>query len=813
MGLKWKCIEPLTAIGCGWGAYAVGVLDGGLTAGAIVGGSALMRIWAEAKQKVGLDSEKVTKRQRKRIMAVWDARAGEDWLIEADLLAADERLAEHLAEAIPSHKELGLSIRDGKAYPAHAARMIVDRLAARPDCRIFSQEGEAGASVTARTFALEVVEASLEAALEIPEYAQKLHTWFFVAINEGIGEANKKLDRLEARVDEVLRLLQTSLGQLAIPDPVLRETIVYELSARPGSSDAELADAIRQFKAKHDRLRAQVGRIEAFDNEIASIKAEAAEALQAFDHGKAAGLYAEARKKIDALSAERAKQGAEFAKAEAEALILENDWRSATAVWKDAAAKLKPYDVAASVNLLNESANRLRHLNFRFGKPPTLTAQAMCRDLLEEFEMRMNARGKAIVRETLARALLDGSETVASQAELNSLEEAAELFEQVANYWREESTPKFADMKEAQGSCLGKVGRAAHVTRSADALSKAEACFDDALRAGSDAGWDAVRLSSLEHNLGNILHFRGEWAVTRQASRAFFAQSADHYLKAIEAREESPWLLARSQAALGACYNASSRYCDQDEAREKLELAIKSFDSALAILDEREHPMDSATNYAGRGDSRLMLAPLLAPQQKTAAFEKAVEDLKQCVALRQRRASPLAWARACGLLARAYSMLGSDTPPGPKRRDYFLQSMENFRNQAQEEKIHATEIRWKAICSLQAQTEVDASLADEPIDLPMLKGALRDMTSLRAFFTEAGSEHEVAALDVSMGMANLGLYESVDDNVLPFLTDSIASLERGLGTLDPDRQNPLYSAHWSILEASRAHQSEREGQD
>jgi hypothetical protein len=121
--------------------FAASGADGGASA-AVVGGAKLLGVFGEAKDRMDRDFAKVLRRQMARIRARWDdVVETEDWAQAADLAAADERLAKHLADSIPSAKELGGTIRGGKPYPQEAALLIVAELAKRDDCAIFRAEG------------------------------------------------------------------------------------------------------------------------------------------------------------------------------------------------------------------------------------------------------------------------------------------------------------------------------------------------------------------------------------------------------------------------------------------------------------------------------------------------------------------------------------------------------------------------------------------------------------------------------------------------------------------------------------------------
>ncbi len=160
---------------------------------AAVAGAKLFEAIGTARAKYGLENKALIARHREAIKAGWEKRAG-DWIVTEDLNAADERLAKLLPQVMPSFQELGALVVDRGRYPRLAALLILDRLASRAE--IFRPEGELGASATARHFALVVIEASLTAALDIPEYAVRLEPYFLVAIGQAIADIDAKIDRL-----------------------------------------------------------------------------------------------------------------------------------------------------------------------------------------------------------------------------------------------------------------------------------------------------------------------------------------------------------------------------------------------------------------------------------------------------------------------------------------------------------------------------------------------------------------------------------------------------------------------------------------
>lgn len=374
MALKWKCIEPVTALGCCWGAYAVGMLDGGITVGAIVGGAKLMQVWGDAKQKFGLSNSSTIKRQQNAIKHRWASAAKGDWLVEADLNAADEMLAKHLLDSIPSPKELGGTIVAKEPYLKKASLLIVDRLSSRADCAIFRETGQEGSSETARNFALEVVEASLEAALAEPEYAEKLYPWFFNEIAQGVHRLETSVAKTQQAVEtadsgaqardaemaEQLAEIKLLLKNDRLPNDVLSREVYAALDIDPTATTKQLLAKVRRFLDEHRALKTTIAEIKTFDNRLTSIKVAADEALQNYDLLAAADLQKEAREHLNSKILEQAEQSAEFAFTEARTRLLAGDWLNANAAWDQAIACIAPFDARMAANLSFTAAHAYR---------------------------------------------------------------------------------------------------------------------------------------------------------------------------------------------------------------------------------------------------------------------------------------------------------------------------------------------------------------------------------------------------------------------------------------------------------------------
>ncbi|MEM7703453.1 MAG: hypothetical protein AAF251_16060 [Pseudomonadota bacterium] len=618
MEQELKCIEPLTYIAGGWGAYALGALDGGITVGAMAASGALVRIWAEAKEKFDLDSKRVLKHQRERILARWEQHSGESWVAQADVNAADERLAKHLGEAIPSAKELGLSIRDGKAYPAEAAKMIVDRIALRSDCKIFREEGHEGSSVTARRFALEVVEAALEAALEIPEYAQKLHTWFFVAINEGIGEANDKLDAILAgqfdvaaalalteerakqrhealltKVDQlqeqVAALVKALSEQSTLPDPILRDTIMLELEAKPGSTVQDLAGAVVRFKAKHDELQAELDQIQTLDNRLAALKAHADEAMRNYDHDAADRIFGEMRELEDERAVESVRRSVRFATSQAKARMLNRDSKGAAQVWLDASYKLLPYDAEAAGALRNSAGIALFEFGLRYPGDALETAVYMFRKALEAFDEKTMTSGWATAQNNLGNALSTLGERNDGVAHFDEAVAAYRASLKVRSF---DAAPKVWAMTQNNlANVLATLGYRKGRLAGEENLRDAVVAYEEVLSVNA-RDLTPLDWANTQNNLGNCLSMLGGF-VDGPNGEALLRQAESAYRAALEVRtrKANPVDWAQTNSNLGIVLRNQAERATKQRSIELLVEAGSTYSAALEVYTRKDDPV------------------------------------------------------------------------------------------------------------------------------------------------------------------------------------------------------------------------------
>ena len=211
MALKLNCLEPLTAIGIGVGACALAPIDAGLTAGAVIGGAGLFARIRQNLRKPGLDGDVLIERMQKRILRDWDKWDATQEMRDA-VTEADAAMTRLLPQVMMTREELAATATKApdEAYPLHAARLLVDRLADHD--AIFAAPADGMPASLHRTFALEVIERALRAAKSDPEYAQLLTLDIAIELGRALAETQRAVADLSRRIDEGFTAVQQSLA-------------------------------------------------------------------------------------------------------------------------------------------------------------------------------------------------------------------------------------------------------------------------------------------------------------------------------------------------------------------------------------------------------------------------------------------------------------------------------------------------------------------------------------------------------------------------------------------------------------------------
>lgn len=351
-----KMLEPLTAVGCALGAASMSALDGGLTAGALVGGAALIARYREGCTKHGLDSAALIDKMRLAVLK--DRDRADQTQAERDAIAlAVNAMGDHIADCLPTRQELAATaLKGSKVYPAEAAVLVVDRLAEHnADCRALFAAPPLGEEPSlARRFALEVVERAMRVAKDDPAYAPLLTLDLVIEVAAGVGRleraAHDDRTRDEAFQAEMLAFIRAQAMGSKLSDDTLLAAIARFIAIRPDASRGEILDEIARFETGYRALLEQVRQIEAIDNHVASLKAEAEEALAEpdVDLDRARACYAQAVQVARDKLVEPVRNIAQMQAAAAATALVALDWADADRNWATAEAMLAPFDRAGA---------------------------------------------------------------------------------------------------------------------------------------------------------------------------------------------------------------------------------------------------------------------------------------------------------------------------------------------------------------------------------------------------------------------------------------------------------------------------------
>ena len=556
----------------GLGALALGTLDGGLTAGAIIGGSALIRAFGEARSKHGLESKAHIERTR---LAIMRAVALDD-LDEAardSVGLADTALAAHLGEAMPSREELGAAAVNLERYPVAACALILDRLEARD--LLFRDDA------VARDFATRVIIAALQEGLNNPDYIALLSVHILTAVAQGVAEANTKLDR-------VLALLEGS----TLTDQALRSAIARFIAFQPNASDADVLNAVATFEREYRALLEQVSHITVNDNHIQSLKVAAEEALKAGDIATARIRYGEAAKAAADKASEPVRNAAALKSAEASTALTMLDWQAADAAWEQAAAMLMPFDVVAGEAIVWEAGVILCEFGEIFAQTSALIASVRCwRSLAAAATQRGDTERAAMTQVGLGNVLAVMGERTESQAGQKLLSEAVDAYRAALTiHTKEAMSAEWAMTQNNLGSVLRVQSERTQGEAGFVLLEQAVAAFHAALTIGTQAAMP-LQWAMTQNNLGNALAIMGG-RTAGELGLALLAEAVKAFRAALTVYTQiaRPAQSSGMQNNLGNALRILGARTEGEAGLALLTQAVAAFRAALTVHTETATP-------------------------------------------------------------------------------------------------------------------------------------------------------------------------------------------------------------------------------
>ncbi len=347
---------------------------------------------------------------------------------------------------------------------------------------------------------------------------------------------------------------------VAIPDAAFRSAVTDALKHNPGASDRELVEAIEYVVQQHEVLVAKIAQIEAFDNRVAAIKAEADEALREYDHERVAQLFADARRLTNERTVELARRAAEFASAEADAHLIGRNWEKACQVWRDAFEKLYPYDGLAAEQFLEDGTSKLVDFGENYAGGALMVAAEQWEELATRSELRGDLSNSARFRVNLASALCSLGRLASGVEGMNMIASAIAANKGALEIITEEVSPtEWATAQNNLGATLSIQAERTGGSEGLRQLGEAIDAYNAALRVRTEAAFPED-WAAIQNNLGCALFVQGESAGGSD-SPELLAKAADAHRAALESQNGGgvPERLGIDAKQSGQCTSSGRR--------------------------------------------------------------------------------------------------------------------------------------------------------------------------------------------------------------------------------------------------------------
>ncbi len=279
-------LEKIAAVCVGSAAVALGSAPSGAIE-ASVGAAALVGFVLGRRQKFGPECKRVRARLQAEVLKSYgDLVSGSDgnFVIQSDLIAANEALNEGLERCIIDHKALAASAVSREGFPDRAVTVVMTGLGqAYPD--LF---GATASGTLLYRFARDVVRAGIEAAVEDENYYRQLEPRLMFEMANALGSVREDVVEIKRAVEEIranypeVALLQQ---QLHVTESDLIALLAMILEKRIPRED--LAAALEQSYERLRELRDSRGDFRSLANEvpeISSLLEQADEALTSGEH-------------------------------------------------------------------------------------------------------------------------------------------------------------------------------------------------------------------------------------------------------------------------------------------------------------------------------------------------------------------------------------------------------------------------------------------------------------------------------------------------------------------------------------------------
>ena len=675
-----KMLEPLTAMGCALGAASMGALDGGLTAGAIIGGSALIARYREGCAKHGLDSAALIDKMRLAVLKDWD-RADQPQAERDAIALAVNAMGDHIADCLPTRQGLAATALKGSAvYPAAAAALVVDRLAARDAAcaALFAAPPPGEAPSLSRRFALEVVERAMCVAKDDPAYAPLLTLDLVIEVAAGVGRleraAHDDRTRDEAFQTEMLAFIRAQAAGSKLSDDTLIAAMARFIAIRPDASREEILDEIARFEHGYRALLDQVRQITVIDNHVASLKAAAEEALTEpdVDLDRARALYAEAVQVARDKLVEPVRNIAQMQGAAAGTALLALDWADADRNWAAAEAMLAPFDRAGADDTAWQATEKLLDHGTLFGARGALDA-AIARARTMQARLRGGSDTDAFWAwsNLLGNVLQRQGERTGGEAGLTLLADAVAAYRAALTVRTHAAMPAdWAMTQNNLGNALATQGERTGGEAGLVLLAEAVAAYRAALTVYTESAMPANWAATL-NNLGAALQTQGE-RTGGEAGLALLAEAVAAYRAALTVRTESamPAQWAMTQNNLGTALRAQGERTGGEAGLVLLAEAVAAYRAALTVYTESAMPANWAATLNNLGNALRTQGERTGGAAGLALLADAVAANRDALSVYTHAAMPAQWAMTQENIALAFeAMAARGDDPLPELRE------------------------------------------------------------------------------------------------------------------------------------------------
>jgi tetratricopeptide (TPR) repeat protein len=588
MGLALKCLEHVTAIGCGLAAFSLGSLDPGLTALGVVSGAALLAQFKEHCAKHGLDEPELLSKMQMAVLREWDTvdqtQADRDAITEADTAM---RL--YLPDCMMSREDLAASSISKEHYPKRAARLVADQLGKRDASFAASPNPEDEQSIQ-RRFAMTVIEQALKTAMDEPAYAARLMLDLVVAGNAAHAVTHERLEVLIENAARTLELVEAgALGTRVRASRINRRALVV-LARRinlevdeEAQALAELTDAIERLLALEANAALGTNYETLVDQALKRMtdKAMQGDFDGAADEGRKAFATWEERQEAQRQS------GIALIEGNIQQQVLRGD-ASGVVDWVLRRLALEFPDKTLHFEELNFETNRWLDKGRRNGSQFDLRIAIEASSKLELISKDKNelARAQNLSGISIWRLGEIQSGTESLYLAIRSFDESIE------NRPRSETPLEWVKSQISKAGVWFRIG---HRDDTSDGLIQAATCsrlaLEEATPENSPFEWAAAH-----NNLGNALFIRGE----RISNLALIRDAIDHFKQSLRVRTkkayEASWSMTMMN--LGCAYSALGDLVDPKLHHQQ---AVFAIEEAISVRNRTNAPYDWARAASNLG--------------------------------------------------------------------------------------------------------------------------------------------------------------------------------------------------------------------